>query len=295
MENYQKFLDPRTLAKVRDLEIKAHQVIEGLVAGAHKSPYQGISIEFAQHREYVVGDDTRHIDWKVFAKTDKFYLKQYEQETNLVCNLALDASESMNYSSGKVTKLDYAAQLAATVAYLVLHQQDSAGMVHFEDRIKYQIHPSGQPSHLKQIMHLLGSCQPGNVRSEVGKVLDELAERLKKRSLVMVISDCFDDVDRILAGLRHLRYKRHEVVVFQILDPAEMDFPFQQITKFKGLESFPELLAEPRALRKAYQEEFGKFLRELESGCRSVNVQYRRVRTDEPLERMLASFLGGRE
>lgn len=294
MENSQKYLDPQTLARIKDLELMARQTIEGLISGSHKSPYQGISVEFAEHREYVPGDDVRHVDWKVFAKTDKYYLKQYEQETNLVCNLVLDVSESMSYGSGKVSKLLYAARLAASIAYLVMHQQDSAGLVLFEDKVRYLIPPASQPSHLKQILHLLAVCQPANVKSQIGAVLDELADRLRKRSLILVISDCFDSLDAIKRGLQHLRHKRHEVAMLQVLDPAELDFPFQDITLFKGLESLPQLLAEPRSLRKAYQASFGEFLKKLTTTCRSLNCDYRRFRTDEPLDRALANYLASR-
>ena len=295
MEAYRTYLDPRTLAKIKDLELQARQIIEGLVSGAHKSPYQGLSVEFAEHREYVAGDDVRHIDWKVFGKTDKYYLKQYEQETNLVCNLILDCSQSMRYGSGEITKQTYAARLAASLAYLVLHQQDSVGMALFEDQVRQLVPPSSQPSRLRHLLQLIATSESAPVPSRIGSVLDELADRLRKRSLAIVISDCFDDVESILAGLRHLRYKRHEVVLFHVLDGAEIDFRFQDAILFKGLESMPELLAEPRALRTAYQESFGRFLKELMIGCRATNVEYRLFRTDQPLDLALAGFLNARK
>lgn len=176
----------------------------------------------------------------------------------------------------------------------MLHQQDSVGLVFFEERIRYLVQPSGQPSQLKQMLHLLAVCQPSNVQSQIGTVLNELADRLRKRSMVVVISDCFDDVERILAGMRHLRYKRHEVVLFQILDPAEIDFPFQDTTLFKGLEGLPELMAEPRGLRKAYQRAFNEYLKDLMVACRSVNVDYQLLRTDQPLDLALAGYLAAR-
>jgi uncharacterized protein (DUF58 family) len=292
--NYQTYYDPQTLARIKDLELQARQIIEGFVSGAHKSPYQGISVEFAEHREYVPGDDVRHVDWKVFGKTDKYYLKQYEQETNLVCNLVLDISESMKYGSAGTSKLEYGARLAASLAYLVLHQQDSAGLVLFEDQVRQLVPASSQPSHLKQIMHLLATSEPSPNRSRVGAVLNEVAERFAKRSLVVVVSDCFDDLDQITEGLKHLRYKRHEVVVFQILDPTEIDFDFQDMTLFKGLEAYAEVLAEPRGLREAYLEEFGQFLKSLVVACRSCGVDYQLFRTDQPLSRVLPAYLASR-
>lgn len=294
MERSQRYLDPQTLARIKDLELVARRMIEGLISGGHKSPYQGVSVEFAEHREYVAGDDFRRIDWKVFGKTDKYYVKQYEQETNLVCNLVLDTSQSMNFASQRVSKLDYAREVAASLAHLVLHQQDSVGMVFFEDKLRYHVAPSSQPSHLKQILHLLAVCQPANLPSRIGPVLDELADRFKKRSLVILLSDCFTDLPALLTGLKHLRFKRHEVVLLHVLDPAEIDFPYEEVTLFRGLEGLPEVMADPRGLRLAYRESFGRFLKELELGCRARDIEYRRVRTDEPVNRMLVEFLADR-
>jgi uncharacterized protein (DUF58 family) len=294
VESSPKYLDPKTLAKVKDLEVRARRIVEGFVSGSHKSPFQGVSVEFAEHRQYTPGDDTRHIDWKLFGKTDKYYLKRYEQETNLVCNLVIDTSESMKYGSGKMTKLDFTRELAAVLAYLVLHQQDSVGAAFFEHKLRYLIPPSGQASHMNQILHLLAVCQPANVTSRIGPVLNELAGRWTKRSLVFVMTDGFDDVDTMIQGLRHLRHRRHEVALLHVLDPAELDFPFSDVTLFKGLEGLPESLVEPRSIRRAYREEFEKFRREVEVGCRSADVDYMLVRTDEPLDRMLTRYLSTR-
>lgn len=294
MESSQKFLDPHTLAKVKDLEVRARRIVEGFVSGSHKSPFQGVSVEFAEHRQYVAGDDVRHIDWKLYGKTDKFYLKRYEQETNLVCHLLLDTSESMKYGSAGTSKLDYACELVAVLSHLILAQQDSVGAAFFEDKLRYFVPASSQATHLKQILHLLAICQPANLPSKIGPVLDELAVRIKKRSLIFVVSDCFDDLESLLAGFRHLRYKRHEVVLLHLLDPAELEFPFHDVTMFRGLERFPDLLVEPRALRKAYLAEFDHFRRELQVGCQSMDVEYELVRTDEPLERFLTRYLSTR-
>lgn len=294
MESSQKFLDPHTLARVKDLELIARRTVEGLVSGTHKSPLQGVSVEFAEHRQYVPGDDTRHIDWKLFGKSDKFFLKRYEQETNLVCNLLIDTSESMSYGSSQRTKLWHASELAAVLAHMVLAQQDMIGATFFEDRIRYFVPPSGQASHLNQILHLLAVCQPANVPSRIGEVLHELSGRLKKRSLVFLISDGFDDVDSLLNGLKHLRYKRHEVAVMHVLDPAELEFPFPDVTKFQGLERMPELLVDPKGVRRAYLREFEAYRRELQVGCRSQDVDYQLVRTDEPIDRFLTRYFATR-
>ena len=295
MESSHTWLDPKTVAKVQDLELKARRTIEGLVSGAHRSPFQGISVEFAEHRQYVPGDDPRHIDWKLLGKTDRMYVKRYEQETNLILNLVVDASQSMKFGSKGISKLEYASYLSACLAYLVISHQDSVGMAFFENKVRYFVPPSGQPSHLRQLYHLLAVCQPSNYRSKIGAVLDELAERFRKRSLVALISDCFDDVDSIIAGFKHLRYKRHEVVLFHILDPAEIEFPYNDVTKFKGLEEYPEILADPRGLRKAYVEAFAAFMKRVFVACRTMGVDYQLVRTDQPLDQMLFTYLASRQ
>jgi uncharacterized protein (DUF58 family) len=282
------------LASLEGLDLQARMVVEGYVAGLHASPYHGFSVEFAEHREYVPGDDIRHVDWKVWSKTDKFYLKQYEEETNLLTYLLLDTSESMAYASGKnVTKLQYAQFIAAALGYLVLQQQDSVGLATFDAGVGKYLRPSGQPSHLKELLHVMDAV-PAGAKSDMGAVFHDLAERFKKRGVVVVLSDFFDDPARVLAGLKHLRHRRHEVIVFHILDPAEVDFPFRETTLFKGLEGLPEILTEPHALRKAYREELGAFLDELKKGCRMIDIDYVPLRTDQDLDGPLSTYLASR-
>src|SRR3954464_3235592 len=200
-------------------------IVEGYVAGQHASPYHGFSVEFAQHREYVPGDDVRHVDWKVWSKTDKFYLKQYEEETNLLTYLLLDSSESMAYASpGNVTKLQYAQYVAAALAYMVLQQQDSVGLATFDEKVQRYLRPSGQPSHLKDVIRIMDAV-PAAQKSDMGIIFHDLAERFRKRGVVAILSDLFDDVPRIVQGLKHFRHRRHEVIVFHVLDPAELEFP----------------------------------------------------------------------
>jgi uncharacterized protein (DUF58 family) len=269
-------------------------VVEGYVAGMHPSPYHGFSVEFAEHREYVPGDDIRHVDWKVWSKTDKLYLKQYEEETNLLSYLLLDTSESMAYCSGdNVTKLQYAQFIVGALAYLILQQQDSVGLVVFDDAVRRYLKPAGQLSQLKELLHLL-DVTPAREKSDLGVVLNDLAERFKKRGVVVVLSDLFDDVARIVTGLKHFRHRRHEVIVFHILDPAELEFPFRDTTLFKGLEGMPEVLTDPHALRRAYQAELGSFLKELERECRMVDIDYVPLRTDQNLDTALSSYLASR-
>jgi uncharacterized protein (DUF58 family) len=294
VENYQKYLDPQTLASLEGLDLQARMVVEGYVAGMHPSPYHGFSVEFAEHREYVPGDDIRHVDWKVWSKTDKLYLKQYEEETNLLLYLLLDTSESMGYRSGdNVTKLQYAQFISAALAYLVLQQQDSVGLVVFDAAVRRYLKPAGHLSQLKEVIHLL-DVTPAREKSDLGTVFNDLAERFKKRGIVAVFSDMFDDVNRIITGLKHFRHRRHEVIVFHILDPAELEFPFRDPTLFKGLEDMPEIMTDPHALKRAYQAEIGSFLKGLEKACRMSDIDYVPLRTDQSLDIPLSSYLASR-
>jgi uncharacterized protein (DUF58 family) len=293
MDDPQRYLDPLTLAKVRGLELQARLAVEGYLSGLHKSPYHGFSVEFAQHREYVPGDDIKHIDWKVYGRTNRYYLKQYEEETNLVCWLLLDVSESMQYRSGPVSKYDYACMVAAALSYLILHQQDSVGLVTFDDQVRKFLRPSGQPSHLKQIVQVM-NLGAAREKTRLAPIFHDLAERINHRALMLILSDLFDEVPDVLAGLKHLRHKRHEVVVFHILDGAELDFPFQEATLFRGLEQHPELLTDPRSLRRAYLEEIESFVTELQRSCRGENIDYVQLRTDANLAVALSSYLAHR-
>ncbi len=295
MNNSRKYLDPQTLAKLQGLELRARHIVEGYVSGVHRSPYHGFSIEFAEHREYTPGDDLRYLDWKVFGRTDKFYLKQFEEETNLVSYLLLDTSQSMHYQSdgAALSKLEYAKCIAASLAYLILQQQDSVGLVTFDNKIRTTVRASSQPSNLKHLVQVMEQAT-GQRKTATGPIFHDLAERLKKRGVVVVLSDLFDDVDSLLTGLKHFRHRRHEVIVFHVLDPAEEDFPFQQTTKFKGLEHLPDVVTEPRSLRKAYQAEFAKFCQQIRHGCRAHHVDYVKIRTDQSLDVALSSYLADR-
>jgi uncharacterized protein (DUF58 family) len=295
VESSLKYLDPQTLAKLQGLELRARLIVEGYVSGVHRSPYHGFSIEFAEHREYAQGDDLRYVDWKVFGKTDKYYLKQYEEETNLVSYLLLDTSESMRYRSADapLSKLEYAQCAAAALAYLVLQQQDSVGLVTFDKEIRALVRASSNPSHLKQLLHVMELSVPER-KTNTGPIFHDLAERLKKRGVVVILSDLFDDVPSMLAGLKHFRHRRHEVILFHVLDPAELDFPFRQMTLFKGLEQLPDVLTDPRALRQAYLKEFANFVQAVKKGCRAQQIDYVQMRTDQSLEIVLSSYLASR-
>ncbi len=292
MENYQKYFDPRTLAKLKGLELRARLIVEGYVSGVHRSPFHGFSIEFAEHREYVPGDDVRYVDWRVYGKTDKYYLKQFEQETNLISYLLLDSSQSMGYQGpdAPMSKLEYAQCLAAAFGYLILRQQDSVGLVTFDDEVRALVRASSNPSHIEQLLHVIERTSAER-KTAVGPIFHDLAERLKKRGIVLIFSDLFDRIPSLLAGLKHFRHRRHEVVVFHVLDPAELDFPFKQTTLFKGLEQLPDVLAEPQGLRKAYLRQFGQFLHDVRQGCREHRIDYVLARTDQPVDIALSAYL----
>lgn len=295
MTHQQDFLNPETLSKLKGLDLKARLIVEGFVSGLHRSPYHGFSVEFAEHRDYVPGDDLRYVDWKVFGKTDRFYLKRFEEETNFACHLLLDTSESMQYRSEQaaMSKLEYAQHVAAALAYLVVQQQDAVGLATFDREVRHYIGPSSRPSHLKQVFHMM-ELSPASGETALGPIFHDLAERIRKRGLVIIVSDLFDDVESLMMGLKHFWYRRHDVSLLQIIDPAEQEFPFEEPTLFKGLEGQLEQMTEPRSLRRAYREEFEAFLRRLRHGCRDLNMDHSLVRTDKPLDVPLKSFLSRR-
>ena len=295
MSSLPKYFDPQTLARLQTLALRAQHVVEGYVTGSHRSPSHGFSIEFAEHREYAPGDDLRYVDWKVYGRTDKFYLKQFEDETNLICHLVLDISESMQYKGpdSPWSKLDHAATAAASLAWLILQQQDSVGLSTFDESIRHFIRPSSNPSHLKQLLHIMEVSDPVK-KTSTGRVLHELADRLGRRGIVILFSDLFDNVEELMLGVQHLRHQRHDVIVVQTLDAAELDFPFRRPTLFRGLESLPELLTDPRGLRKSYLRHFNQFLQNVERRCRELKVDYVRIRNDMPLDVTLSTFLAQR-
>ena len=299
---YRRYLDPRTLARVGSLELRARLIVEGLMTGMHRSPFQGISVEFAQHRPYTAGDDIRHVDWKVLGRTEKVYLKQYQQETNLDLVLIVDASESMGFSSIKMkdptgdaqwSKYDHATAIAASLAYMAIQQQDSVGLAIFDQTLARYFKSSNSPAQWKLVVNELQQVPRWN-KTNTGKILDQLAEKLNHRSLVVILSDFFDDIGSIKQGLRHLRYKRHEVLAFQILDPQEIEFPFEDVTMFRGMEELGELLTEPRALRAGYLEQLAQFTDELKRVCRGMHIDWQRFSSGDALDVSLSQFLATR-
>ncbi len=298
LSDYRKYLDPRVLARVAGLDLRARLVVEGLMSGMHRSPYQGISVEFAQHRPYSPGDDIRHVDWKVLAKTDRIYLKQYQEETNLQLLLVVDTSQSMTYGSvgtadAMWTKLDHATAIAASLAYMALGQQDAVGLVVADSEVRRFMRPANSPGQWKQVIEEL-SASTRDRQTRIGKVLEQTAEKLTHRSLVVVLSDFFDDLASVQRGLRHLRHRRHEVIVFQTLDPNEITFPFEDPTRFEGLEAAGELLTDPRALRESYLEQLRSATEQLQRDCRAIRIDFSRMNTGETLDVALSGFLATR-
>ncbi|MFH0981074.1 MAG: DUF58 domain-containing protein [Planctomycetota bacterium] len=293
--DYRRYLDPKVLAKISALELRARMLVEGYFSGMHRSPFCGASVEFADYRQYVQGDDFRHIDWKVYARTDKHYIKEYEQETNLTCLLVVDCSQSMSYRSERapMSKHEYATSLAAALAYLALRQQDSVGLALFDERITEYVRPSNHPTHWKTLLHeLIGATGPG--KTSVRAVLNDLAERLGRRSMVVLISDLFDDPAEILHGLSHLRYRRNETLVLNVWDPAELTFPFAGPTRFEGMETTDTLLTEPRLLRRRYLVEIERFTSSLRRGCRDLQVDYELFDTAAALDTAISAYLATR-
>jgi len=289
------YLDPRVLNKVTRLELRARLVVEGFVTGMHKSPYRGFSVEFAQHREYVPGDDLRHLDWKIFGKADRFVIKQYEEETNLRAHLFLDQSESMNYGhDGGMSKFDYAATGVASLAFLIQQQADAVGLTLFDEKVCKQLPPSNTRANLGNVFHALEQAQARKQKTKIGTILHDLASQLRQRGMVMIFSDLFDKPEEVLRGLREIAGRGHDVVVFHILDKDEVEFPFERMTLFLGMEQMPELLCDPRSLRDAYQKEIEGFADQIRKGCLGQRIDYVRVVDNTPLDVVLTSYLSAR-
>ncbi|HZE96941.1 MAG TPA: DUF58 domain-containing protein [Planctomycetota bacterium] len=288
-----KFLDSKVLNKITRLDLKARHIVEGFMGGMHKSPYHGFSVEFAEHREYAPGDDLKHLDWKVFGRSDRLFIKEYELETNLRSHILLDTSESMDYGGRETTKLELASHIAASMAYLILKQQDSVGMVCFDKEVKTFIPTSSSMGHLRPILGTLAQAE-GKNKTDLGAVLNALAERIQRRGLIILISDLFDRPEVILKSLQHFSHKRHDVIVFHVLDEYELTFPFERMTLFEGLEEYPKQLVDPRSLRKAYLAEVNQFCEEIRKGCVKQMVDYVRISTDQDLDVELTKYLAGR-
>ncbi len=289
-----KYLDPKTLDKIKRLDVRARLVVEGFISGQHRSPYNGFAIEFAAHREYSPGDDLRHIDWKVWSKTDRLYIKEYEEETNLKCHLIVDCSKSMQYGeTSGWSKFDYAATAAASLGYMMQQQQDAVGMVLFSDRIDKNLKASSHPSHLKLLFHELEQVEPANT-TDVSDPFMALASQIRKRGIIALFSDLFLDPDELARALSQFRLRRHEVIVFHVMHHDELEFPFEDNTLFKGMEVDAELHTEPRSLRKSYLEAVQRYMVKIKKVCAVAGIDHVLLDTSKPLDGVLSSYLNFR-
>ena len=293
-ESGKNYFDPKVLAGISNLALRARWVVEGLMSGVHKSRAKGFSVEFEEHREYSPGDEIRRIDWKALGKFDRYFIKEYEDETNLRAYLLLDASSSMNYASDGISKFDYACTLTASLAYLILKQQDAAGLVTFSNRIEAFIPPRAKRDYLSQILHALENRAPGG-ETNVGKILDDIAGQIKRRGLVVLVSDLLDEPADILKALRQFRFKGNDVIVFHIIDPAELSLPFEGNILFEDLETVRlQVVTDPRAIRATYQQVVNEFIAEMRKQCYDNAIDYQLISTVTPLDRALASYLSWR-
>jgi uncharacterized protein (DUF58 family) len=290
MPDSSKYLRPEVIRRIARLDLRARHVVEGFLSGLHRSPYFGQSVEFRQHRQYTFGDDLRYVDWKVWAKQDRFYVKQFEEDTNLRATLLCDISASMRYGRGAMNKLDYAATIAVSLAYLLLRQQDAVGCVTFDKHVRLTIPQRTKRNHLDSIVQALEVADPKN-KTDLYQVLRNVAESYPRRGLMVLISDLLADREGLFRGLRLLRSRGHDVLVFHVLDDDELDFPFNGPTRFDGLELDEQLRCNPRALREGYLQAIGVYLEEVRRGCSGNNINYVQLRTSQPLDAALAAFL----
>jgi uncharacterized protein (DUF58 family) len=287
-----RYFDPRALARLGKLNLVARGVVEGFMSGLHRSPFKGFSVEFAEHRPYVPGDALKHIDWRSFARTERLTVKEFEDETNVRCYLLLDASASMGYRSEGVTltKLEYACFLCATFAYLMIKQQDPAGIVVFDRAIRRYIAPRSSPEHLRILLEALEETRAGQ-KTRMAEPFHELAETIKKRALIIIISDLYDDEAAVMRALRHFRHRKHEVLLFHLLDPTEADFPFRKLSEFKDLESGDKLLVDPRYVRQEYLKQLDAFCAKYRRECSESGADYSVLNTGTPYEEALGRYL----
>jgi len=291
-----RYLDPEKIAALGSINLVARTAVEGFLSGLHRSPHHGFSVEFSEHRPYAPGDEPRHLDWVAYAKTDRFYVKQYEQETNLRAHILLDCSASMNYAGrrGSLTKLEYGSFLAATLAYLMTHQQDTVGLVAFDHQVRLHLPPGGSPAHVNEMCRRLEGLRAGDV-THLARPLHDLAEQVRRRGLVIVISDLYDDESEVIRALRHFRHKKHGVILFHVLDAAEIEFPFTQRTRFVDLETGEPCQVDPRSVRQAYLAELRAFIDRHRRACAESDTEYVLADTSTPYDFLLRSYLARRQ
>ena len=287
------YLEPEAASRLRNLNLVARSVVEGFVSGLHRSPYHGFSVEFAEHREYAPGDNIKDLDWRAWAKSDRFYVKRYEEETNLSAHILLDTSASMTFRSRGLSKLEYACFLAASLAYLMVRQQDSVGLVVFAKGIQERLPPHSTTAHLNELLRALEQVKPGG-ETDTAAPFHHLAEMIKRRGLIVILSDLLDDEREVLRALRHFRHRRHEVIIFHILDPAERHFPYSRLSDFVDLETGDRLQVDPRFVRRDYLEQMEAFVANYRRGTTESAIDYILAETTTPYDRLLLSYLSRR-
>ncbi|RMF67008.1 MAG: DUF58 domain-containing protein [Calditrichaeota bacterium] len=293
MSNQLRFLDPNILSKISGMELRARTVVEGFISGLHRSPYRGFSVEFAEYREYTPGDDIRFIDWKVYARSDRFYLKEFEEETNLNCHILLDVSGSMNYRSQGLSKLEYGAYLAASLGYLIFQQRDGVGLTTFDQQIRQSVPSRNRPGHLLSILRHLEHIEAGG-ETEISIPLHQMAENINKKGMIILISDLLDDPEPVLRGLQHFRFKGHDVILFHVLDDTELNFPFKNATKFMDMEGPTQFMTIPSLVRESYMKRLQAHLDAFKKGCGRLQVDYEVLNTSQPLDFALFKYLAFR-
>jgi len=293
MPDSRNYLHPEAIRRISSMELRARNIVEGFLSGMHRSPYFGQSVEFVQHRQYVPGDDLRHIDWKVWGRQDRLYIKQYEEDTNLRCTLLVDGSASMSYGRGALNKFDYAATIAACLAYLSLRQQDSVGLTVFDQQVRTRLPWRSSRAHLQAIYRSLQQTKPAD-KTDLTRVFREINDTYPKRSLMVIASDFLGSERESLRGLASLRRAGHDILVFHILDDDELDFPFNDPTRFEGMESLDHLTCNPRALREGYLESLQRFLDRVRHACASAKIDYQLIRTSKHVDAALTAYLSAR-
>ncbi|GJQ62433.1 MAG: hypothetical protein SCALA702_14860 [Melioribacteraceae bacterium] len=288
--SYKNYLDPAVVSKLNTIELKAKMVVEGFMVGLHKSPYHGFSVEFSEHRPYMQGDPIKNIDWKVYAKSERFFVKQYEEETNLVSHVLLDKSRSMAFKhTGSISKLEYGGILAASLMYLMIQQQDASGLVLYSDKIESYLPPKSHRTYLSQLLSVISDIEPSN-KTNTAVCLNTISEKIKRRGLVVVISDFFDKPEEVISALKRFHYKKNEIIVFQLLDPIERSFAFGSDSVFVDMETGEEMTTQPGQIQKAYQESMQLFLEKLKTECRNSAIEYNLITTDTPFDKALLNY-----
>jgi uncharacterized protein (DUF58 family) len=289
--DYRKYLDPSVITRLNSLELKARFIVEGFMVGLHRSPFHGFSVEFSEHRPYMQGDNLRDVDWKVYGKTERYVIKQYEEETNLKSYILLDTSKSMAYASeGNVTKLEYASTLVAALSYMMIKQQDAVGLSLYSEKINKHLPPKATRSYLQEILKNIASVTASD-KTNTSSSLNEIAEKIKRRGLVIVVSDFFDNIDSVLSALKHFRYNKNEVIVFQVLDPLERSFSFGNDAVFKDMETLEEITTQPYQVQKVYREAMNQFIDKLKTECLNAGIDYNLIETSTPFDKALYAYI----